>query len=44
MTGESVEMGLMPCEDCGTLIVLHIERVNCGPCVLIAVTGEEEEI
>ena len=31
------EMRLMPCEECGTLIVLHIEHVRCGPCLTVTV-------
>ena len=31
------EMRLMPCGDCGTLIVLHIERVRCVHCLTVTV-------
>jgi hypothetical protein len=49
MTGQAIEAGLtmageltlMPCEDCGTLIVLHIERVRCVPCLAVTVRIQE---
>ncbi len=37
------EMGMMPCEGCGTLIILHVKRVRCVSCLVVTVTARDEQ-